>query len=121
MAVVADVSQGLSVRTVVVYREYHTDTKVHFKITMTEAGTQAALEKGLSTFFKMQSKISTSNMMLFNAAGQIEKYSSPEHILKDFYGLRLEYYEKRRLHLLKQAELQLQRISNKVCSYSCMC
>ena len=81
---------------------------------MTEAGTQAALEKGLSTFFKMQSKMSTNNMMLFNAEGKIEKYNSPEHILKDFYGLRLEYYEKRRQHLIKQAEQQLQRISNKV-------
>ena len=99
---------------VYVCREYHTDTKVHFKITMTEAGTQAALEKGLSTFFKMQSKISTSNMMLFNAEGKIEKYNSPDHILKDFFGLRLEYYEKRRQHLLQQAQLQLKRISNKV-------
>ena len=81
---------------------------------MTEAGTQAALEKGLSTFFKMQSKISTSNMMLFNAEGKIEKYNSPDHILKDFFGLRLEYYEKRRQHLLQQAQLQLKRISNKV-------
>lgn len=96
------------------FREHHTDTKVHFKLALTEDGIQAAQDAGLSTFFKLQSKINTSNMVLFNANGQIQKYNSPEHILEDFYGMRLEYYEKRRLHLLHEAELQLKRISNKV-------
>jgi DNA topoisomerase II len=95
-------------------RDNCTDTKVHFTVSLSKAGIDAAQEKGLSTYFKMQSKINTSNMVLFNAAGQIEKYSCPEHILQDFFNLRLEYYEKRRKFLLKDAELQLQRISNKV-------
>lgn len=83
-------------------------------MTLTDVGMRTAQEKGVPTFFKLQSKISTSNMMLFNADGQIEKYTTPEHILTDFYSIRLEFYERRRKHLLKEAELQLQRISNKV-------
>ena len=75
---------------------------------------RTAQEKGIPNFFKLQNKISTSNMMLFNSEGQIEKYISPEHILSDFFKIRLEFYERRRKHLLKEAELQLQRISNKV-------
>lgn len=98
----------------IVCREHHTDTDVHFTVTLTDVGARTAQEKGVSNFFKLQSKISTSNMMLFNADGQIEKYTSPEHILADFYNIRLEYYELRRKHLLKEAELLLQRISNKV-------
>jgi DNA topoisomerase-2 len=40
-------------------------------------------------------------MMLFDKDGAIKRYDSPEAILKDFYDLRLEYYEKRRVALLK--------------------
>lgn len=96
------------------YKEHHTDTTVDFTVTLTEAGLKAVQEKGLVTFFKVQSKISTSNMMLFDASGKIVKYESPEHILKDFFELRLDYYEKRRISLLARAQEQLQRISNKV-------
>lgn len=39
--------------------------------------------------------------MLFNAEGAIQKYASPEDILRDFYDLRLAYYVKRRAALLR--------------------
>ena len=39
--------------------------------------------------------------MLFNPEGAIQKYSSPEDILRDFYDLRLAYYTKRRSALLR--------------------
>lgn len=86
-----------------------------FTITLTEAGLRSAAEKGLAGFFKLQTKLSTSNMMAFDKDGLITKYESPEQVLKDFFELRLEYYEKRRQHLLGRARNQLQRISNKVC------
>lgn len=39
--------------------------------------------------------------MLFNSEGVIQKYASPEDILRDFYDLRLHYYVKRRAALLR--------------------
>jgi hypothetical protein len=54
-------------------------------------------------------------MVLFDSNGQIKKYTSAESILEDFFAIRLDYYEKRRLHLLAVANNQLLRISNKVC------
>lgn len=39
--------------------------------------------------------------MLFDKDGVIKHYQSPEHIIEDFYSLRLEYYEKRRQSLIK--------------------
>lgn len=39
--------------------------------------------------------------MLFNSEGLIQKYASPEDILRDFYDLRLQYYVKRRSALLR--------------------
>lgn len=40
-------------------------------------------------------------MMLFDKDGIIKHYNSAEDIISEFYGLRLEYYEKRRRALLK--------------------
>lgn len=39
--------------------------------------------------------------MLFNSEGLIQKYASPEDILREFYDLRLQYYAKRRAALLR--------------------
>lgn len=128
------------------YKEHHTDTTVHFAITLspeqmkvrtcvcvwggachTAAGAegghilaavhsraQEALEVGLVKKFKMSTTISTSNMMLFDAKGQIKKYDSPEDILRDFYELRLQYYDRRRVSLLEAAEAEMRRLSNRV-------
>lgn len=91
------------------YREHHTDTSVRFVVTLTEAKMREALAVGLETKFKLTTKISCGNMMLFNPDGVIQKYDSPEHILRDFFDLRLEYYSRRRAALLK------------VCMCVCVC
>lgn len=39
--------------------------------------------------------------MLFDAEGKIRRYDSPEEILTEFFNLRLQYYEKRRVALLQ--------------------
>ena len=74
------------------YKEYHTDTSVHFVITMTEAEMRKAEEEGLEKRFRMTSTISIANMVCFDLNGKIRKYTSPEEILEDFYHKRLEYY-----------------------------
>jgi hypothetical protein len=39
-------------------------------------------------------------MMLFDEDGKIRRYESPEEILTEFFALRLQYYERRRVALL---------------------
>lgn len=39
--------------------------------------------------------------MLFDADGKIKRYDSPEEILTEFFDLRLQYYERRRVGLLQ--------------------
>lgn len=39
--------------------------------------------------------------MLFDADGKIKRYESPEEILMEFFDLRLQYYERRRVSLLQ--------------------
>jgi DNA topoisomerase-2 len=74
------------------YKEYHTDSTVHFIVTMSEAELKKAEEEGLEKRFRLVTQISTSNMVCFDLNGKIKKYASPEDILEDFYEKRLEYY-----------------------------
>ena len=43
----------------------------------------------------------TGNMMLFDAGGRIRRFGSPEEIIEAFAPLRLEFYHKRKAHLLQ--------------------
>jgi len=70
---------------------------VHFTITMSAKDLEKAEQKGLLEFFKLTSKIDTSNMVCFDFEGKIKKYDSAEEILEDFYPTRLAYYQKRKV------------------------
>ncbi|BGP42027.1 DNA topoisomerase 2 [Rhodotorula kratochvilovae] len=94
------------------YKEYHTDTTVHFVVTLTADGKKAVDTDGLEKVFKIVSKLNTSNMVCFDPQGKIKKYPTPEAIVSDFYDVRLEYYHKRKKHLVGELELVHERLSN---------
>lgn len=94
------------------YKEYHTDTTVHFIVELNPKGQAEIAEKGAEVFFKLSSQIATSNMVLFDQHGKIKKYRSPEEILDDFYLLRFEYYSKRKESWVDELKLQYERLSN---------
>lgn len=81
------------------YKEYHTNTSVHFVITMTKEGMAKAEEEGLLKFFKLTGTINTTNMMAFDANLKLRKYASPEEILEDYFPLRLQFYQKRKVSI----------------------
>ncbi|KIY93608.1 DNA topoisomerase II [Monoraphidium neglectum] len=83
------------------YKEHHTDTTVHFSCDVVPAKMPDLMAAGLEAKLKLSSKISTGNMMLFDAEGKIRRYESPEEILTEFFGMRLQYYERRRVALLQ--------------------
>jgi DNA topoisomerase II len=63
---------------------------------------EKAEQQGLAEFFKLTSKINTSNMICFDLDGKIKKYNSPEDIIEDFYPKRLAYYQKRKVRAVFQ-------------------
>lgn len=69
---------------------------MHFVVSMAAKDVEKAEEQGLTEFFKLTSKINTSNMICFDFDGKIRKYSSPEEIIDEFYPKRLAYYQKRK-------------------------
>ena len=79
------------------YKDYNTHTKVHFVIQMEEKHMKKVLEEGLEEKFKLTKTISTSNMVAFDTEGRITKYESPEDILKEFYAVRIRFYERRKV------------------------
>lgn len=60
------------------------------------------LEKDPFTKLKLKTTLNTSNMHLFNPNGQIQKYNTTNDILKEYFGVRLEFYQKRKDYVLKQ-------------------
>ena len=79
-------------------------------VVITEA--EDGINLTLSTL-KLQTSLSTSNMVLFNEKNHIKKYSVDE-IINDFCILRFSLYEKRRLKMLEVLSGNMRHISNKV-------
>ncbi|GES91615.1 DNA topoisomerase II [Rhizophagus clarus] len=95
------------------YKENHSTTNVDFTIHLTEEELNNALEEGLEKKFKLITSINTSNMVCFDGNGRIKKYNSAEEILLEFYDYRLEYYRKRKDHMLKVLALEVNQLRNK--------
>ena len=58
--------------------------------------------EGLVKDLKLQKVIRCSNMHLFHPTRGIQKYETPEQILRDFFQLRMEYYKKRKANLIEE-------------------
>lgn len=82
------------------YDDYNTHKDVHFIIRMEDKHMQAALNEGLEEKFKLTKSIATTNLVAFDAEGRMTKYATVEDIMKDFYNLRIKFYEKRKVRLL---------------------
>jgi DNA topoisomerase-2 len=101
--------------------ENYTDTTVEFVITFSK-GKVDELEKasgdygcnGLEKLLKLYSTSSTTNMNLFNAEDKLTKYDSVEEIIDDYFGIRLSYYNDRKMNLIENLEKELLIMSNKV-------
>ncbi|XP_045117952.1 DNA topoisomerase 2-alpha-like isoform X2 [Portunus trituberculatus] len=94
------------------YKEYHTDTTVRFVVNMTEDKFQKALADGMHKVFKLQGSLTTSTMVLFDHNGVLRKYETVDQILREFFDLRLQYYEKRKAYLVGFLEAEACKLSN---------
>ncbi|EKV07062.1 DNA topoisomerase 2 [Penicillium digitatum] len=94
------------------YRDYNTHTKVHFIIQLDEKHMKAALSEGLEEKFKLTKSIATTNLVAFDPEGRITKYATVDDILKEFYVVRLKYYERRKQFQLSNLQRELEKLSN---------
>ncbi|KAI9090852.1 DNA topoisomerase [Phlyctochytrium arcticum] len=96
------------------YKEYHTDSLVHFVVTLSPEQMALAEAEGLEKKFKLTGSLATSNLVCFDQQGRIKKYESIDDILLDFYELRRSFYYKRKAYLLDQLNIELTKVDNKV-------
>lgn len=82
------------------YDDYNTHRDVHFVLRMEEKHMKAALEEGLEEKFKLSKTIATSNLVAFDPEGRITKYATVEDIMKEFFAIRIKFYEKRKVNSL---------------------
>ncbi|KAL1981976.1 hypothetical protein VTN96DRAFT_1942 [Rasamsonia emersonii] len=94
------------------YKDYNTHTKVHFVIQMDEKHMKAALEEGLEEKFKLSKTIATTNLVAFDPEGRITKYNTVDDILKEFYAVRIKFYEKRKQYQLNELQKDLDKLTN---------
>lgn len=92
--------------------EHHT-TSIKFVVKLTDAEMQKSLRMGLMERFKLISSLSLGNMVAFDSMGRIKKYTDVLEILKEFYYLRLEYYEKRKSYMVDKLQSELITLSEK--------
>ena len=94
------------------YKDNNTDIKVHFELTFDEDYLNTT--KDIDKTFHLFKKYSITNMHLYGPEGHIKRYDSVEDIMRDYYKVRLEMYQKRKSHQLAILEHQVKVISNKV-------
>jgi DNA topoisomerase-2 len=68
---------------------------------------------GVEKLLKLTTTVSTTNMHLFDAKDKLKKYDSVIDIIDDYYETRLNYYVKRKTHLIQVLENELMVLSNK--------
>ncbi|KAJ2913034.1 hypothetical protein MD484_g7391, partial [Candolleomyces efflorescens] len=96
------------------FKEHHDNLHVLFEVIMETKQLEAAEKTGLIEFFGLSSKLSTTNMMLFDFEGKIKKYDSPEEVIEEFFPMRLAYYQKRKDFLAGEIETALNKLQNQI-------
>eukprot|EP00493_Phyllostaurus_siculus_P003474 UN03489 len=94
---------------------YHTDSKVDFQIKFLDSfNLPANAETNLSFFKKMKllGSISTSNFTLFDEHEKVQSFRDAIAILKKFYPIRLDFYDRRKKALVAYLKEELLRLSN---------
>jgi DNA topoisomerase-2 len=94
------------------YKEYHTNDRIRFLITLPPETLRNAYKEGVHKFFKLQTSFTTSSMVLFDSKGCLKRYESPDEILKEFYDVRIDWYDKRKTYWLGKLQAEADRLTN---------
>ena len=111
------VSEGVAKKTPLVtsYENHSTETKVKFIVRFDDRLLQKMIKNG--TFekeMKLTTNISTRNMHLFDANYNIKKYNNVIEILKDYVDVRVDFYNKRKAHMLKSMNSEFTVLDDKI-------
>ena len=83
------------------------------KLEILENAVDATGCNGVEKLLKLQSSLSTTNMHMFDKDCKLHKYRNVQEIIDEFYGVRIDVYQKRKAAQLKEMEHRLVRLSNR--------
>ena len=92
------------------------NTGIHFIIEFKTAKDLESLIKTdtLEKELKLTKSFSTNNMYLFNPNLILTKYNTPQDIIKEYYSIRLSFYEKRRIYIIQKLTEELKVLESKI-------
>ncbi len=96
------------------YESHYTPNDVNFILHFTSASALDEFDVEKELKLSSTKNLGVTNMYAFNDKCQITKYKSAIHIIKEFFTIRLEFYERRRAHLLDKLENDMKRLNNKI-------
>ena len=105
------------------YSSQSTDTQVKFTLSMTgetldslhkSTAVNADGQNRIQKIFKLTSKINTSNMVLYNAEGFLQKFTDANEILRDYFMVRHDLYDKRKAYQIQALARELKVINARV-------
>ena len=105
------------------FQNHSTESKVHFtlefkpdilkKLNFSKENKDTNFSK-MEKELKLVSTISTSNMCLFNNKSIIHKYNNVNEIIKEFFQIRMEMYEKRKQYILNKMKNDIEILKQKM-------
>lgn len=94
------------------YKEYNTDTTIRFMVNMSREKLADAELQGLHKIFRLQSTFTITSMCAFDKDSCLKRYEDVTDIMKEFYSLRLVYYDKRKQYLQGILQAESRKLSN---------
>lgn len=85
---------------------------IKFIVKLSNEEMEKSRRMGLLERFKLVSSISNSNMVAFDPEGKIKKYATPNEMIKDYYFVRLDYYQRRKNYMVKEYSNQLEKVTS---------
>ena len=98
------------------FKENHTDTTVLFTINVPKEKLSEVLRErnGLEKRFKIDGSVCSSNMNMFDMNAMIHKFDSTCEVMRKFFDIRIEFYEKRKDYLAGKLTEEFEKLDNKV-------
>ena len=105
-----------SASSLVGFTNLSTETAVRFVIKTSPGYLQRAVadRDGFEADWHLQRKIGTTNMHAFDPRGRIKKYATPEDVVAEFFGVRLDLYTRRREHLVERVAREARLLQGKM-------
>ncbi|XP_011866622.1 PREDICTED: DNA topoisomerase 2 isoform X2 [Vollenhovia emeryi] len=94
------------------YKEYNTDTAVHFIVILNRDKLVELEREGLHKVFKIQTTMTITSMCAFDENQCLNKYDNAIQILKGFYKVRLEAYIQRKDYQEGILQAEAAKLSN---------